>query len=375
MQPLTLFDKSFLQSLSLDESVWFDHFFHPIVCPLFYVETLSDLKKQDKKDRTPEKEVQTIAEKLPEVHGNRCAFHLDLCMSNLLGELVSAERGIPLYTERLVKVEGKTGIVFETSPEAEAFSRWANHEFTQLEHKFAKLWRNQLSNVDLIERMKLACLLLRVPSHMYSKILEIWSGQGKPPLARYAPYAAYVTTVEIFFHIALAANLISTDRPSNLLDVAYLHYLPFCDIFVSSDKLHRKCAPLFMRNNQQFIWGLDLKKGLNEIDQHYQQLSIDTKEKGILSFAHTPPKEGHFFISEIWDKQFSNWRNNEIIDNPEKVLPPETVKEIMQIADATPLLKEEVDFDAKDPDTLTIKRKVRKKKGSWYQLPKNIEDK
>jgi hypothetical protein len=42
----TLFDKSFLQSLSVDDSVWFDQHFMPVVCPVFYVETLADLAKQ-----------------------------------------------------------------------------------------------------------------------------------------------------------------------------------------------------------------------------------------------------------------------------------------------------------------------------------------
>lgn len=35
MGPITLFDKSFLQSLSTDESVWFDNFFYPVIAPLF----------------------------------------------------------------------------------------------------------------------------------------------------------------------------------------------------------------------------------------------------------------------------------------------------------------------------------------------------
>jgi hypothetical protein len=35
MGPIALFDKSFLQAISLDESVWFDHFFLAVVCPLF----------------------------------------------------------------------------------------------------------------------------------------------------------------------------------------------------------------------------------------------------------------------------------------------------------------------------------------------------
>jgi hypothetical protein len=41
-----LFDKSFLQSLSVDESVWFDRHFAPVVCPVFYAETLADLAKE-----------------------------------------------------------------------------------------------------------------------------------------------------------------------------------------------------------------------------------------------------------------------------------------------------------------------------------------
>ncbi len=46
MGPSALFDKSFLQSLSVDESVWFDHFFSANISPLFYIETLADLDKE-----------------------------------------------------------------------------------------------------------------------------------------------------------------------------------------------------------------------------------------------------------------------------------------------------------------------------------------
>ena len=73
MGPTILFDKSFLQSLSLDESVLFDHFFIPVICPLFYVETLADLEKAVRQGRTPEEEVGIIAQKTPEVHGTPCA--------------------------------------------------------------------------------------------------------------------------------------------------------------------------------------------------------------------------------------------------------------------------------------------------------------
>ena len=66
MGPITLFDKSFLQSLNVDESVWFDHYYLANVCHLFYVETLADLEKAVRDGRTPEQEVGIIASKFPE---------------------------------------------------------------------------------------------------------------------------------------------------------------------------------------------------------------------------------------------------------------------------------------------------------------------
>ena len=41
MGPITIFDKSALQALNMDEAVWFDAFFLANVVPLFYVETLA----------------------------------------------------------------------------------------------------------------------------------------------------------------------------------------------------------------------------------------------------------------------------------------------------------------------------------------------
>ena len=85
MGPVALFDKSFLQSLSVDESVWFDHFFLPVVSPLFFVETLADLAKQRKGgSRAPEDEVRIIADKTPSLSGAPCVHHAQMCIANLL---------------------------------------------------------------------------------------------------------------------------------------------------------------------------------------------------------------------------------------------------------------------------------------------------
>jgi hypothetical protein len=68
MGPITLFDKSFLQAISLDEAVWFDRFFLPVVCPVFYVETLGDLGKESSRLGAAENAVmKDVAQKFPEM--------------------------------------------------------------------------------------------------------------------------------------------------------------------------------------------------------------------------------------------------------------------------------------------------------------------
>ncbi len=413
MGPITLFDKSFLQSLNVDESVWFDHFFLTNVCPLFYVETLADLSKDVQEGRKPEEEVAYIANKFPEMHGSPNAHHANLCIANLMGHSVPMTTGqIPLFGGRLVKSGGKTGVVYDQPPESEAFSRWHKQQFLDVERLYAHGWREALQTLDLkelasnfralgidgkscktleeakalavsiisgrdkpFERMKLAILFLHIPQELHRQILERWSIVNYPPLIEYAPYVAHVLTIELFFQIALAANLISSERPSNRTDIAYLFYLPFCMVFVSWDKLHRRCAPLFLRGDQQFIWGPELKADLTKINSLYLGLPEAEKERGVMSFAGYPPKEGDFLVSKIWDRHFPNWRDRKHVDvTKTKIDNSKLVEEINKMKDAPALMPTEVDFDPSNPDSLTLQRMVRRKKGSWYQVPKDLKD-
>jgi hypothetical protein len=61
--PILLFDKSILQSLSVDEAVWLDTSYFPCITPVFFTETLADLEKEVQKGRSPEEVVGNLAEK------------------------------------------------------------------------------------------------------------------------------------------------------------------------------------------------------------------------------------------------------------------------------------------------------------------------
>jgi hypothetical protein len=413
MGPSALFDKSFLQSLSVDESVWFDHFFYAIICPLFYVETLADLEKAVREDRTPEQEVGIIARKFPDMTGTPCVHHATAAIGELLGHAVPMTGQIPVSGGETKRVGDRTGVIFERSVESEAFSRWQRGKFLELERGTAKRWRDALASIDLQsaaaalrrdgrpvtpcksleEAHEVACSLVDNPAKplklmnvLFSTldvrgedqraILERWSIHGYRRLREYSPYAAHVVTVEVFFHLALSANLISPDRATNRVDISYLHYLPFCDAFISSDSLHRRCAPPFLRADQVFVWGQDLKADLQRLNSHYLELPESIRDGGIPAFARTLPANVAPLVEQIWDSTHPGWRKN-----MEKPVPPaspdmaEKILEDLKQFEEAPTIEGAEHLGDEPLASLTLKREYHKRKGSWYQVPKDIDTK
>ncbi|GAB3277342.1 hypothetical protein GCM10027297_13490 [Parahaliea aestuarii] len=123
------------------------------------------------------------------------------------------------------------------------------------------------------------------------------------------------------------------------------------------------------------MWGPDLKKGLNEVNTHFEALPSEEKGKGITTFAGNPPKEKEFYVSTVWDKHLPGWREKEEVDILNTNFKhDELVKHLNDFTNAPSLTEEDVDFDISNPDALAMQRMVRKKKGSWYQVPKHIEE-
>ncbi len=411
MGPIALFDKSFLQSLSLDESVWFDNFFLPNVCPLFYLETLADLQKARTPRRSPEEEVRIIAEKFPEMSGAPSAHHGMVCMSELFGRAVPLDARIPLMHVRAVAANGLKAVLCGRSPEEDAFFRWQRGEFIEVERLYAAMWRRSLSALSLRETSDAlrasgvaceSCKTLaeardlaksswgsdddpsealgdvmdfaRVPRECREWVHDCWNRAGSPAVTEYAPYASHIMLVDLFFAVALGAGLISDERTSNRVDIAYLYYLPFCHIFVSSDRLHRRCADLFLRPDQEFVWGPDLKQDLARLNAHYSELPVATREAGIMSFAPSPPTEGQYLVSALWDRHLPAWRRP---DRGRRSHGSPTADELrgrlrrLEEAPSVPL--GQPGFDASDLHMVARHHMVRRKKGSWHQVPKDME--
>ena len=220
--------------------------------------------------------------------------------------------------------------------------------------------------------MAFALAFLGIPMELHRRMLKRWIGSGKPALVVYAPYTAHVLEVEVFFQIALASKLISSERPSNRLDIAYLFYLPFCMMFVSSDRLHRSCAPLFLHPDQEFVWGWDLKTNLGQINKHYLQLPESVRDEGVYSLADDPPKIGNQVVHALWTRLLPKWREGDRGISAE-VPPPPSAADITRLAHALAINPTEAELASGELDQVVLRRRVKRKKGPWYQIPKTLE--
>lgn len=418
MGPMTLFDKSFLQSLTLDESVWFAHFFSPVVCPLFYVETLADLEKAVRRGRTPEEEVRIIADRFPEISAYPCTHHSELVTASLLGWPLEMDGRPHRSGGRIVQLDGKAGVLFENSKEEEAFARWQRGRFLDVERGMAKQWRRALNAIDLrrvvddlqplgidgkvcksvadaralaqsvvagtsrpFERMSMALRTLGVAPENAGPIFEGWTMAGFPALAQFAPYAAHVAQVELFFQFGLAASQIGAERASNRVDISYLHYLPFCMVFVSNDRLHQRSAPLFLREDQEFVWGPDLKADLARINAHFLAFPDSEKERGLIgTFAHAPPDVEGSVVRRLRARFLRKGYD----DRPRPESPPNDERsrklvEQLKRWEKAPAVDVAFGSNAtsgptsEDFATMSIQRFAPKRKGSWWLLPKDLK--
>ena len=401
MGPIALFDKSFLQSLSDEEALWFDHFFLANVCPIFFVETQADLAKEESR-ATPEELVEKIARKFPELWGAPNAYHPNIITANLLGDIVSMHGQVILPSASRGLVDGHTVIGYPESPETQAFLRWTQRQFRDEERETGRFWRTTGFGTDpkvVIEHLRkigvydspscstlkdvlaeakrvveklapeqqlaIALQLFGTPEEPTKKIIERFREAGEPPLETFANYTAYALQLELFYHIAAHKGRMSTKQR---MDINYLFYLPFCNIFVSTDWVHRDCAPLFLREDQEFVSGPQLKAALKQLNDIHLALPA-AENKSIGEIAPHPQKDGNNLVTEIWNRHWPKWREPKELKNgtdEEIKWVQEHSKEIGQILEGKANEPTAADQDYR---AMVHTKTVRTRRGRWWTVP------
>jgi len=336
-----ILDKSALQALSIKELVVLHEKYRLNIVPILLVEIIGDIAKPSA-ESLPRDIVKELANKVFPYNTAINIHYESMIEASLLGHDVPLKRR-PIISggRNVVNERGEKGIIFKESDEEGMLRRWKDGDFTVDEMIRGGLWRNAARTTDL-ERWQremkdtlgtrlpikdLASLddlvrgYLRNPAKQgqlleYAlsvfpieptdacRIFARWEMAGKPGLFQFCPYALFCTHVNLFFDMALAHGLITT-KPTNRVDMQYLYYLPFCNVFCSGDNFHRSVAPFFLGDDQKFIWRDDLKAEL-------QRLSLEVKEKKIAPLAEDKnltdkmPSEGQRKLVEFINKQLES---------------------------------------------------------------------
>lgn len=415
MGPYLVFDKSFLESLTADEALWLDIYFLNNITPLFYVETLADLEKKDKKGkvkRTPEELVGELASKSPSINAVPAVYHSRLVLGNLLGQEVEWKYHRPVISGGEYKrlPDGKITIDFKQFPEFAAQERWRAKDFRMVEEQIAHDWREALSNLTfdaLIEKAKslidgdaklssmedvvaiadklvsskynqfihFALDFLDIPEKAKGLILKRWYNSRPQPFNEFAPYAAHVLKVDLFFYICLSKDFISKKRQSNKVDLAYLYYLPFCMIFASRDNLHKRIVPLFLEVDQVFVLGDDLKSDFKKINDYFLALPEEIKIRGVYQFAQYPPYDIETLVGKLHDKFLIPWKEkakNHLREVVKPIKKDTKLLEFLKDKQKSKIPYSGPPIDSDEIDSIVLTKKVPVKRGNWVLFPPEV---
>jgi len=341
-----LLDKSAFQQLGREEhDVLRDHF-RLCLPPILVWEVLADLSKPRGDDRPATTSVAVLADKLdgtgPPLHEE----YSRLCINSLLGWTVPLNGQMALAGSRLVRdSRGMVGMIVEPTPVNEGILRWATGVFTEDEQGLAVLWRRAAKNMDLerwmqwlnaermalpsavsmdevnrnalrllsTERLQPAWLdwLIRIcgpDEAQTARIKERWESVESPRLSGFAPFALHCLRVNLMALLAIRDGFVGK-KPTNILDLEYLCYLPFCNVFASSDKLHIVLAPFLVRPDQRFVLGGDLKRSLSSLAAYYRERSPTEMEMLRFALGPRPPPMVDSLLHDLYHQLFgSRWR-------------------------------------------------------------------
>lgn len=363
--PILIFDKSAMQRLSKNEARWLTHFFRCNITPIYLMEVMGDLAKTTKRG-TPESMVAALAAKTSSLGSLPNVLHTDLIDQEILGNPVEM-RGFPIVggAQMLTTATGEKGVFFDESPEEKMLRRWQSGAFENDEHAQASSYRQSAKSIDLhafiraskavrpkgeklasslAELLGLVDSFLDDPGAQYrtlSSALEMfdqpesskrhvkkhWVAYGRPPIRNFLPYTHYCMRVFTLFCHGVGLELIP-QRSTNVIDLQYLFYLPFCMVFTSADNLHHDLVPLFLTDAQKYVKSDEMQAALREMEVYYSDHEVELRARGTMGFARYPPLAHNTVIHRLYDDLVPRWRKDALV--PEKKITPEENERMMQ---------------------------------------------
>ncbi|MEL7667028.1 MAG: hypothetical protein AAGU73_02345 [Actinomycetota bacterium] len=345
MGPIIILDKSVFESLSWREHRELDDHFMENLTPILGMELLGDLAKQGRGTRTADELVTELSHKFGGGSGP-CA-NVDfwqMCRASLMGAKVTMDGRIcPQNMTTFPAEGGGCGALIDIAPINDAIMRWADGQFDEFERLVAGQWRQVTRSLDqesFERQLEGHAVILptgasptdvaRRADYLLSKsclqdvwldwwleqlalgaseerlVRRRWVAQRKGGFEKFAPYAAYCVRA-LFLLLVFTRNGIVKWLPTNLLDVQYLYYAPFCHVFSSNDNLHSVMAPHVLRQDQMFIPGTSLKSDLRRLADRRDALDEEELVGELFALGDRPPPHAESVVHQAWQRYMRPW--------------------------------------------------------------------
>jgi hypothetical protein len=134
-----------------------------------------------------------------------------------------------------------------------------------------------------------------------NKVFDRWIEADLPRMEAFARYASFCLCVYTSFLLGLACDQISK-RKTNLIDMEYLFYLPFCMIFSSKDQSQSQFAHEFLTKEQDFVAASELKRELLWLAEEWDSLGVQKKNERSKRSSSLPPENPSSMTYRLWQK-------------------------------------------------------------------------
>ncbi len=302
MKPSILIDKSVLECLSDDEVKVLHEFFTVVIPPVLVLELQTDMVQTER--RKGKAGITQLAERLCHPNARPNSSFAEMLVLCLLGqEIPMKQQPIRIDGKAMTTSDGRPFIYSDEDQGSSRLRRWISKDFSEGDTSWAKERRNLITEIDLeplirnfrrdmtgvlgksdltdsasllaqsiqkddpawgLRHLKTCLEMVTVDQDLQTKIHNRWLNNGMPNLHKFAPYAYYCYWVYATFLTGVSLSLLGTRR-TNLIDVEYVFYLPFCMVFSSGDKFHEQFAPVFLNDDQKFVKSQELKNDLSSI--------------------------------------------------------------------------------------------------------------
>ena len=327
---VSLLDKSVWTALSVDEHAALNFVSTIALAPVLYEEIRAELAPRKERRQTPETRLATAADKAFSYRTYPLPAAWKLTESELTRESLLIHRGIPVDMQYIVDGESK-GLIFDQNSELYDFQRWSlQRKGSSQEINAARNWRRHMEqlkssnnnqstteeetphNIQLVydqakaeisnavthtEGLANALVLLGFPRARALGLARPWGNLSHLCVERDAPYTIRSITLELFMRKVVMKW---PWRWRNRADLMYFHYLPFCDMFFTADKIQRRFAEPWLGSKQQCFGSRELRSELEELRVMQSIGKTDNRD--------FPPRNSNGLFAKMLDEIRPEWR-------------------------------------------------------------------